>query len=231
LNPSVRPGTPAVNRPQHNGASVFKPLSGSTLLFRTNQPVGEVVSRSLEEVFEQNLFRARWIMAPFYVGLMIGLFVLLITFGKELVEETANILTLSLDENHVVLWLLTLIDMSLAGNLTLMVVFAGYENFVSKLDLEGNPDKPDWMGRVDFSNMKLKLVASIIAISVIHLLKNFMSIDTEAMDPNQAAAHLDYARLTWLVSLHMVFVVSGVLLAAMDWLGEHAAENKPLGGE
>jgi uncharacterized protein (TIGR00645 family) len=189
------------------------------------------VARSLEENFERTLFRARWIMAPFYVGLMIGLVVLLLTFGKELVEETANVIALSLDENRVVLWLLTLIDMSLAGNLTLMVVFAGYENFVSKLDLEGNPDKPDWMGRVDFSNMKLKLVASIIAISVIHLLKNFMSIDTEAMDPHQAASHLDYARLTWLVSLHMVFVVSGVLLAAMDWLGEHAAENKPLRGE
>jgi uncharacterized protein (TIGR00645 family) len=189
------------------------------------------MARSLEEAFEQTLFRARWFMAPFYVGLIIGLIVLLAAFGRELVEETSKVLAFDLDENRVVLWLLTLIDMSLAGNLTLMVVFAGYENFVSKLDLEGNPDKPAWMGRVDFSNMKLKLVASIIAISVIHLLKNFMSIDTEIMPGNGAApttAHLDIVRLGWLVGLHLVFVISGVLLALMDWLGEHGAENKEI---
>jgi uncharacterized protein (TIGR00645 family) len=187
------------------------------------------MAKPLEEVFEQTLFRARWFMAPFYVGLIIGLIVLLFTFGRELVEETSKVLAFDLDENRVVLWLLTLIDMSLAGNLTLMVVFAGYENFVSKLDLEGNPDKPAWMGRVDFSNMKLKLVASIIAISVIHLLKNFMSIDTELMPGGAAStAHLDMVKLGWLVGLHLVFVVSGVLLALMDWLGEHGAENKEI---
>jgi uncharacterized protein (TIGR00645 family) len=189
------------------------------------------MAKSLEEIFEQTLFRARWFMAPFYVGLIIGLIVLLFAFGRELVEETSKVLSFDLDENRVVLWLLTLIDMSLAGNLTLMVVFAGYENFVSKLDLEGNPDKPAWMGRVDFSNMKLKLVASIIAISVIHLLKNFMSIDTEIVPGEGAApttAHLDTIRLGWLVGLHLVFVISGVLLALMDWLGEHGAENKEI---
>ena len=115
--------------------------------------------KSFEEIFEQTLFRSRWLMAPFYVGLIIALLVLMITFGKEVFEETSKVITFELEENTVVLWLLTLIDMSLAGNLTLMVVFAGYENFVSKLDLEGNPDKPVWMGKVDFSNMKLKLIA------------------------------------------------------------------------
>jgi len=139
----------------------------------------------------------------------------LFTFGKELVEETSKVFTLDLHENTVVLWLLTLIDMSLAGNLTLMVVFAGYENFVSRMDLEGNPDKPEWMGRVDFSNMKLKLIASIIAISVIHLLKSFMSIETT-----------DKTQLVWLMMLHGVFLVSGIVLAAMDWLGERGSENK-----
>ncbi len=82
----------------------------------------------------------------------------------------------------------------------------------SKLDLDGNPDKPQWLGRVDFSNMKLKLVASIIAISVIHLLKAFMSIET-----------VDKTNLTWLIAIHMTFLVSGVLLAVMDWLGERGA--------
>ena len=173
--------------------------------------------KSFEEIFEQSLFRSRWFMAPFYVGLIIALVVLMITFGKEVVEETRNVLTLELDENKVVLWLLTLIDMSLAGNLTLMVVFAGYENFVSKLDLEGNPDKPVWMGKVDFSNMKLKLIASIIAISVIHLLKSFMSIET-----------VDKGNLLWLMELHGLFLVSGLVLAAMDYLGEKGAENQEI---
>jgi len=96
-----------------------------------------------------------------------------------------------------------------------MVVFAGYENFVSKLDLDDEPDKPAWLGKVDFSNMKLKLVASIIAISVIHLLKAFMSIET-----------VNKGDLVWLIAIHMTFLVSGVLLAVMDWLGERGAENK-----
>lgn len=171
--------------------------------------------RSVEDTFEQNLFRSRWMMSPFYVGLIIALIVLLVTFGKELVDETSNVLTLQLEENKVILWLLTLIDMSLAGNLTLMVVFAGYENFVSRMDLDHNPDKPTWMGRVDFSNMKLKLIATIIAISVIHLLKSFMSIET-----------VDKSDLVWLMELHGLFLVSGVVLALMDYLGARGAENE-----
>ncbi|MEJ0027781.1 MAG: TIGR00645 family protein [Rhizomicrobium sp.] len=173
-----------------------------------------MAGKSFEEIFEQSLFRSRWLMAPFYVGLIIALLVLMITFGKEVVEETQKVISMELEENTVVLWLLTLIDMSLAGNLTLMVVFAGYENFVSKLDLEGNPDKPVWMGKVDFSNMKLKLIASIIAISVIHLLKSFMSIEV-----------VDKGNLQWLMALHGMFLVSGVVLACMDYLGEKGAEN------
>jgi len=176
-----------------------------------------MAGKSFEEIFEQSLFRSRWFMAPFYVGLIIALIVLMITFGKEVVEETTKVISMDLEENTVVLWLLTLIDMSLAGNLTLMVVFAGYENFVSKLDLEGNPDKPVWMGKVDFSNMKLKLIASIIAISVIHLLKSFMSIET-----------VDKGNLLWLMELHGLFLVSGLVLAAMDYLGEKGAENQEI---
>jgi len=173
--------------------------------------------KSFEEIFEQSLFRSRWLMAPFYVGLVIAMVVLLVTFGKEVAEETSKVITFELEENTVVLWLLTLIDMTLAGNLTLMVIFAGYENFVSKLDLEGNPDKPVWMGKVDFSNMKLKLIASIIAISVIHLLKSFMSIEV-----------VDKGNLEWLMMLHGIFLISGIILAAMDFLGEQGAENEEI---
>jgi uncharacterized protein (TIGR00645 family) len=199
-----------------NCFKVFKIGRMSRLLHPGNASGGEFMAiKQYEDLFEQSLFRSRWLMAPFYVGLVIALIVLLLTFGKELVEETSKVFTMDLHENTVVLWLLTLIDMSLAGNLTLMVVFAGYENFVSRMDLEDNPDKPAWMGRVDFSNMKLKLIASIIAISVIHLLKSFMSIETA-----------DKGNLVWLMILHGVFLASGIVLALMDWLGEKGSENK-----
>jgi len=184
---------------------------------RINRLGGHMSGKSFEEIFEQSLFRSRWLMAPFYVGLVIAMVVLLVTFGKEVAEETSKVITFELEENTVVLWLLTLIDMTLAGNLTLMVIFAGYENFVSKLDLEGNPDKPVWMGKVDFSNMKLKLIASIIAISVIHLLKSFMSIET-----------VNKGDLEWLMMLHGIFLISGIILAAMDFLGEQGAENEEI---
>jgi uncharacterized protein (TIGR00645 family) len=215
---SVRQPAGAVNGGALFWRSIFNPQANPRLLTPPNQPLGgNMGGKSFEEIFEQTLFRSRWLMAPFYVGLVIAMIVLLITFGKEVAEETSKVITFELEENTVVLWLLTLIDMTLAGNLTLMVIFAGYENFVSKLDLEGNPDKPVWMGKVDFSNMKLKLIASIIAISVIHLLKSFMSIE-----------QVDKGNLEWLMMLHGVFLVSGIILAAMDFLGEQGAENEEM---
>jgi uncharacterized protein (TIGR00645 family) len=165
------------------------------------------IRKTAEDIFEGVLFASRWLMAPIYLGLVIALAALMVIFVRELVEELVQIWTIS--EQALVVWILTLIDLSLAGNLLLMVIFAGYENFVSKMDVEGHPDKPQWMGRVDFSNMKLKLVASIIAISVIELLKVFMSIDT-----------VNKTDLAWLIGIHITFVVSGVLLAVMDRLGE-----------
>jgi len=94
------------------------------------------------------------------------------------------------------------------------VIFSGYENFVSRMDAANHPDRPGWMGKIDFSGMKLKLIASIVAISAIQLLKAFMAV-TE-YSPTQ---------LRWLVIIHLTFVVSGVLLAIMDWLSEHSATH------
>jgi uncharacterized protein (TIGR00645 family) len=165
------------------------------------------VRKTAEDTFEAVLFASRWLMAPIYLGLVFALAALAVIFVKELFTELAHAWTDP--EQKLIVWILTLIDMSLAGNLLLMVIFAGYENFVSKMDVEGHPDKPHWMGRVDFSNMKLKLVASIIAISVIELLKLFMSIDT-----------VNKTDLAWLIGIHLTFVASGVLLAVMDRLGE-----------
>jgi uncharacterized protein (TIGR00645 family) len=162
----------------------------------------------IEESFESLLFASRWLMAPFYLGLVVALLALMVEFVKTIAEVIPALLALS--ESAVVVWVLTLIDLSLAANLLLMVIFSGYENFVSRMTVSAaHPDRPTWMGKIDFSSMKLKLIASIVAISAIELLKAFMAIKTYS-DRD----------LIWLVAIHMTFIVSGVLLAVMDWITE-----------
>jgi len=161
-----------------------------------------------ERWLESGLFRARWLMAPFYVGLVAALAALVVVFFNEAVHELKHVLTMSPEQ--AILMVLSLIDLSLAGNLLLIVIFSGYENFVSKIDTGDDEDRPSWMGVVDFAGLKLKLVASIVAISAIALLKAFMKL--------AEGADISDRELGWLVGIHVVFVVSGVLLALMDWL-------------
>ena len=129
---------------------------------------------NLESQFERGLFASRWLMAPMYLGLVISLAMLLVIFVKELAYYVPQVFTMTADQG--ILAILTLIDLSLAANLLLIVLFSGYENFVSKLEIGENADRPDWMGTVDFSGLKMKLIASIVAISGIHLLKVFMAL-------------------------------------------------------
>jgi uncharacterized protein (TIGR00645 family) len=168
-----------------------------------------VKTSAVERILERSLFASRWLMAPFYVGLVLALVVLLVVFIHAIVSEFPALATL--DEASVILWVLTLIDLSLAANLILMVIFAGYENFVSKMDIAGHPDRPEWMGTIDFSAMKMKLMASIVAISAIQLLKVFMSIGTYTRE-----------NIIFLIVIHFTFVISGVLLALMDYISEKA---------
>jgi uncharacterized protein (TIGR00645 family) len=107
---------------------------------------------------------------------------------------------------------LGLVDLALMGGLVVMVMFAGYENFISKFDLNGHKDRPDWMGHVDLSDIKLKLMASIVAISAIHVLEAFLNIDR----------NFDATRMTWLVAVHLVFVISTLMLALSDRLGNNS---------
>jgi uncharacterized protein (TIGR00645 family) len=162
----------------------------------------------VERLFEGALFHSRWLMAPFYAGLVVALAALLVVFVTELVHELPNVPTMSAED--AILLALSLIDLSLAANLLLIVTFSGYENFVSKIDAGTHADRPDWMGTVDFSGLKLKLIASIVAISAIALLRAFMQLGE--------GKPLDEARMSWMVIIHLSFVVSGVLLALMDWL-------------
>ncbi len=174
----------------------------------------------LEGQLGRLLFASRWMMAPIYLGLVISLGVLVITFLKDLWHFVTH--AFSASESDVIIGVLALIDLSLAGNLVLMVIFAGYENFVSKIEFADRSERPDWMGKVDFSGLKLKLLGSIVAISAIQLLRAFMDI-TRFSDRD----------LMWLAIIHGVFVVSGVFLALSDLIAErsHLTKARAHGGD
>ena len=165
---------------------------------------------TVERRFEKLLFASRWLMAPMYLGLVLALGMLLVVFTREIFYYVPQIMEMKSED--VILVVLTLIDLTLAANLLLIVLFSGYENFVSKFDFDTGADRPGWMGTVDFSGLKMKLIASIVAISAIDLLKWFMGIEefTDTAQMNQ--------KFFWLVVVHLTFVVSGVLMALMDWL-------------
>ncbi|MGN6234176.1 MAG: TIGR00645 family protein [Trinickia sp.] len=165
--------------------------------------------KPLEKLLEFSLFKSRWLLAPFYVGLVFSLAMLLVAFVQELVHALTGVLHATPEQ--IILATLSLIDLSLAANLVVIVIFSGYENFISKIDTGDSEDRPSWMGTLDFSGLKMKLIGSIVAISAISLLRAFMSL-TEQDIP------LDEARVRWLVILHLTFIVSGVLFAAMDWI-------------
>ena len=171
-----------------------------------------VTKPAAERWLERGLFASRWLMAPFYVGLVIGLAALLAVFVQELVHEIPAVIQGGKPDDAVVM-ALSLIDLSLAANLLLIVIFSGYENFVSKIDVGAHLDRPEWMGTLDFTGLKMKLIASIVAISAVALLRSFMALAEEGAEP-------DNMKLGWMVGLHLTFVVSGVLMGVMDWLGQ-----------
>lgn len=161
----------------------------------------------IEEMLEGLIFRSRWLLAPFYVGLVFSITLLLVKFGQELWHMTTHVFTST--ESDMIVGILALVDMSLVGSLLLMIIFSGYEIFVSKIDVADHEDRPDWMGKIDFSGLKLKVIGAIVAISAIDLLKTFMNI------PNEISA-ADAESIKWKVIVHMAFVFSGVLFALMD---------------
>lgn len=169
-----------------------------------------------EKGLEVLIFASRWILAPFYLGLALSLIVLLIKFCGELFHIAAHAFTAT--ESEVILGVLALVDLTLTGSLLVIVIFSGYENFVSKIDHSGHRDWPEWMGTIDFSGLKLKLLSSIVAISAIQLLKQFMSIK-----------NVSEREIFWLVIIHVVFVISSVFLALSDRIAGHG--HAPSDGE
>jgi uncharacterized protein (TIGR00645 family) len=191
----------------------FGPQSDGAGNAMTEQPAPHKpnpVERGLESV----LFNSRWLLAPFYLGLVVSLAVLMLKFMMMLWEFVLH--AFGAKESDIILGVLSLIDVSLTGNLILIVVFSGYENFVSKIDPGDHPDWPDWMTKVDFAGLKQKLLASIVAISAIQVLKAFMNLDST----------FDAQKMGWLVGIHIVFVVSTLILALSDrWGSDHGSSD------
>lgn len=157
----------------------------------------------IERNLERLIFACRWLLAPVYLGLSLAL----IALGFKFFQEALHVLThiSELPEDQLVLVVLTLIDLVLVGSLIVMVMFSGYENFVSRLDVAQGGEKLGWLGKLDAGTLKLKVAASIVAISSIHLLKVFMDAKTIPND-----------KIMWYVILHLTFVVSALLLGVLD---------------
>lgn len=162
-------------------------------------------TNKIESVLECFIFNGRWLIAPFFVGLLFAVIVLLIKFFKQL--YLMGIATFTASNQELLVGILTLVDTALLAGLLLIIIFSGYENFVSKLNIENHEDRPVWMGKVGFSGLKMKLISAIVAISAVELLKVFISSASHSND-----------ELLWKVLIHVTFVVSGVRFAFTDYL-------------
>jgi uncharacterized protein (TIGR00645 family) len=158
-----------------------------------------------ERIIEAILFQSRWALAPFYLGLAFCLLLMLFHFMRELIHFVIRIPVAK--ESDVILGVLGLIDLTFTANLVLIVIFSGYENFVSKFE-KGDQERPDWMTKVDFGGLKQKLMTSIVAISAIQVLKAFMNLDK----------NVDSTVLAWLVGIHVLFLGSLIALGIVDRL-------------
>jgi uncharacterized protein (TIGR00645 family) len=162
-----------------------------------------------EYVVERLILNSRWLLTPFYIGLVLVVVALGATFFRELWHLYTILFTAG--EADVVLAVLSLVDIVLVANLIIMVVISGYENFVSNIDMAEGEEAPDWLGKIDAGNLKIKVAAAIVAISSIHLLRAFLNIH-----------QLEESKIILLMIMHLVFVVSALLLAWLDRLAPHS---------
>ena len=159
----------------------------------------------MERFLENAMYASRWLLAPVYFGLSLGLIALTIKFFQEIFHILPHIFSVS--ESDMILTLLSLVDMPLVGGLLVMVMFSGYENFVSQLDINEGKEKLSWLGKMDATSLKNKVAASIVAISSIHLLRVFM--DAKNVPDN---------KLMWYVIIHLTFVLSAFVMGYLDRL-------------
>jgi len=173
----------------------------------SNQPI-ETRGKFLSTL----LFGSRWLQVPLYLGLIAAQLVYVIHFMVEL--EHLIVGTFTLSEEAIMLIVLGLIDVVMISNLLIMVIVGGYETFVSRLNLKGHPDEPEWLSHVNANVLKVKLATAIIGISSIHLLKTFIN-----------AHNLSDKVLLWQTVIHMTFIVSAVSIAYIDRLMPHASKH------
>ncbi|WP_339459173.1 TIGR00645 family protein [Pseudomonas sp. EA_105y_Pfl2_R69] len=162
----------------------------------------------MERFIENTMYASRWLLAPIYFGLSLAVLALSIKFFQELYHILPDIFTLS--EADLILRLLSLIDMALVGGLLVMVMLSGYENFVSQLNINEGTEKLSWLGKMDSGSLKMKVAASIVAISSIHLLKVFMD-----------AKNYEIEYLKWYVIIHLTFVGSAFAMGYLDKLTKY----------
>ncbi|VFU09571.1 YqhA family protein [Methylocella tundrae] len=165
--------------------------------------------RGIEGLF----FSSRWLMAPFLLGLVVGLVGLLYKFGAKLFDFI--LLLKTAPESEVIVGILSLIDLSLTANLILIVICSSYENFVRPINIADHPEWPDGLIRIGFSGLKQKLLGSIVAITAVHVLEWFMDIES----------HAETQKLAWVVGILLAFAVTMLILAIADRVSA-GVENK-----
>ena len=158
------------------------------------------------QLFEKLLFASRWLLAPFYLALIVALLALLAKVGVRLYELTTHFF--ALNEDQVLLSALGVVDLTLSGSLIVIVILSGYVNFIAPVDIELHKDWPRWFAKIDFSELKLKLMASIVAITAIKLLESYMNVGS-----------VSDRDLAWQTGVHVAFVVTALLLALAERIG------------
>ncbi|MDR6865946.1 uncharacterized protein (TIGR00645 family) [Microbacterium resistens] len=165
------------------------------------------------------IFVSRWLQAPLYVGLIAAQLIYVWVFMVELWHLIENVFSgHGLNEAQVMLAVLGLIDVVMIANLLIMVIIGGYETFVSRINVDGHPDQPEWLSHVNANVLKVKLAMAIIGISSIHLLKTF--IEVGAMSPEGTSQYTPTG-VFWQVTIHMVFILSALALAWIDRMAQH----------
>ena len=176
-------------------------------------------SDTIERFMGSAIFASRWMLAPFFRSLIIAMLVLvlvlllllllllLLNFGKELVSLLMGVV--GLNDYDAIISVLTLVDTALIAVLLLIIVFGGYEDFVSKLSIGDDEDRPEWMGKVSVSDLKIKLISAIVAISAVQGLDAFLVGTTFTGE-----------QIGWKIAIHLSFLFSDLLFAASDWISD-----------
>jgi len=163
---------------------------------------------------EALLFGGRMLLVPIYLAMLVLLATLIVYFLSELAHALPTLPGMS--EKDLILLTVSLIDLSLTANLVVLVTLSGYENFVSRVSFKDNDTRPEWLARINFSGLKLRLIATITVIAAVHLLGSFLEVSSETNRD-----------LFWQVAVTLVFALLGLMLALTDRLSDRELDHTP----